>query len=124
MRGRAAAGVRVGVYHSPSRPGIAYMLAPVAQLNGGPGALVTVPMNMPHVMFFAPNLSSGDVGGGPLMGTFPYIVNSGPMAYMIVNVGETEKARIHSESHNLLSQACAYRAYLCLPESGSDHGAR
>lgn len=119
-----AEGFRVGVYHSPSRPGIAYMLAPVAQLNGGPGALATLPMNMPHVMFFAPNLSSGDVGGGPLMGPFPYIVHSGPMAYMIVNIGETEKARINRESRSLLSQACAYRAYLCLHESESDHGGR
>jgi hypothetical protein len=124
IRDKVAEGFRVGVYHSPSRPGIAYMLAPVAQLNGGPGALVTVPMNMPHIMFFAPNLSSGDVGGGPLMGTYPYIVNSGPMAYMIVNVGETEKARIHTESRNLLSQACDYRAYLCLRDSGPEHHER
>ncbi len=108
-----------GVYHSPSRPGVAYMLAPVAQLNGGPIATVTVPVNMPHFMFFAPNLSSGDIGGGPLMGPYPYIVNSGPMGYVIVNVGDAEKARINRDSQSLLKEACSYRSYLCLGDKAA-----
>ena len=36
-----------GVYHSPARPGIAYMLSPVARLCGGPGSRETAAMNMP-----------------------------------------------------------------------------
>jgi hypothetical protein len=31
------------------------------------------------------------------MGRYPYLVNPGPHAYMIVNVGETEKAQISKE---------------------------
>ena len=108
-----------GVYQPPARPGIAYMLAPVAQLNGGPGS-ITIPMNMPHVMFFAPNLTSRDIGAGPVMGPYPYLIGSGPMAYIIVNVGETEKARINRESQELLRDACAYRSFLCLRGKASE----
>jgi hypothetical protein len=46
-----------GVYHSPARPGIAYMLCPVVRLYGGPGSKKTVAMNMPDYMFFVPTLT-------------------------------------------------------------------
>ncbi len=112
-------GFQTGVYRAPHRPGIAYMLAPLAQLNGGPGDGRVIPMNMPHVMFFAPNLTARDVGAGPVMGPYPYIIGSGPMAYVIVNLGETEKARITQDSQELLKDLCEYRAALCL--SGTAH---
>lgn len=102
------------VYRAPARPGIAYMLAPVAQLNGGPATSTTIPMNMPHIMYFAPNLTGADIGGGPVMGAYPYLIGSGPMAYVILNVGEAEKARINRESADLLADACRYRSFLCL----------
>jgi hypothetical protein len=115
---------RDGVYHAPGRPGVAYMLAPVAQLNGGPGGVRTVPMNMPHVMYFAPNQTSRDFGGGAVMGPYPYLVNAGPMAYIILHVGEAEKAQINRESRDLLAELCAYRSYLCLDGIGTNHHAR
>jgi hypothetical protein len=104
---------KTGTYRSPSRPGIAYMLSPIARLYGGPGSNQTVLMNMPHYMFFAPNLKDGDVGAGPPMGMFPYFINPGPMSYVILNVGETEKAQINRQSQDLLKEACAYRRDLC-----------
>ena len=103
-----------GQFHSPSRPGIAYMLSPIARLYGGPGSKETVLMNMPHLMFFAPNLKGEDVGAGPAMGPYPYFLSPGPMGYIIVNVGETEKARINSEEQDLLKEACNSRPDLCL----------
>jgi len=102
------------VYHSPARPGIAYMLCPVVRLYGGPGSSKTVTMNMPHYMFFVPNLTGKDVGAGPVMGPYPYFINPGPMAYLILNVGQTEKAQINRDSQELLKEACGYRSDLCI----------
>ena len=96
-----------GVYHSKARPGIACMLSPVARLYGGPGSRETVAMNMPHKMFFVPNLTAQDIGAGRVMGPYPYIINPGPMAYLILNLGATEKAQIDRDSEDLWKEACA-----------------
>ena len=103
-----------GIYRSPARPGISYMLSPVTRLYGGPGSNETRLMNLPHYMFYAPNLTSKDFGGGPPLGPYPYLINAGPHAYMIVNVGETEKAQINRESEDLIKDLCAYRSDLCI----------
>jgi hypothetical protein len=68
-------------------------------------------------MFYAPNLTSEDVGGGPVMGQFPYLINPGPHAYVVVNVGETEKAQINREEAGLLRELCAYRQDFCLDQA-------
>lgn len=103
-----------GVYRSPARPGISYMLSPVVRLYGGPNSKETRLMNMPHYMFYAPNLTSKDFGGGPPMSPYPYLTNAGPHAYMIVNLGEAEKAQINRESQDLIKDLCRYRSNLCL----------
>lgn len=110
-----------GIYHSPSRPGISYMLSPFQRLYGGPGSLETRTVNMPHYMFYAPNLTSKDIGGGPVMGQYPYLINPGPHAYIIVNVGETEKAQINHESQDLLRELCAYKSYFCSEGASATH---
>ena len=71
-------------------------------------------MNMPHYMFYGPNLTSKDFGGGPPLGPYPYLINAGPHAYMIVTVGETEKAQINRESEDLIKELCAYQSNLCI----------
>lgn len=111
---------KAGIYHSPSRPGISYMLSPVARLYGGPDSKETRLMNMPHYMFYAPNLTSKDFGGGPPMSPYPYLTNAGPHAYMIVNVGETEKAQINRESKDLIRDLCAYRSDFCMNGTSRD----
>ncbi len=102
-----------GIYHSLARPGIAYMVSPVARLYAGPGSTETMAMNMPHYMLFVPNLRAEDVGAGPIMGPYPYFINPGPMAYLILNVGQAEKAQINRDSADLLKEVCAYRNDLC-----------
>ena len=106
-----------GIYHSPVRPGVSYMLSPIQRLYGGPNSRDTKTVNMPHYMFYAPNLTSADVGGGPVMGRYPYLVNPGPHAYIIVNVGEAEKAQINREERDLLKKVCSYRSGFCLEET-------
>ena len=110
-----------GTYHSPARPGISYMLSPVQRLYGGASSKAVHFVNMPHYMFYAPNLSSKDVGGGPVMGQYPYLINAGPHAYIILNVGETEKAQITRESQNLLRELCAHRSYFCADGASAKH---
>jgi len=106
-----------GTYRSPARPGISYMLSPVQRLYGGPLSKTVQLVNMPHYMFYAPNLTSKELGGGPVMGQYPYLVNPGPHAYLIVNVGETEKAQINKEERDLLQDLCAYRSYFCAKDA-------
>ncbi len=105
-----------GTYHSPARPGISYMLSPIQRLYGGPHSKNTRTVNMPHYMFYAPNLTSADIGGGPVMGRYPYLINPGPHAYIIVNVGEAEKVQINEEERGLLKEVCSYRSDFCLDE--------
>jgi hypothetical protein len=109
------------VFRSPARPGIAYMVSPVARLYGGPASKETFVMNMPHFMFFSPNLKAEDIGAAPPMGPYPYFINPGPMAYIILNVGASEKAQINRESEELLKEACSYRRDLCIPAVTPGH---
>ena len=109
---------QAGVFHSPARSGIAYMFSPIARLYGGPDSKQTVFMSMPHYMFFAPNIKGEDVGAGPPMGPYPYFVAPGPMGYIILNVGTSEKAQNNRESQDLLKEACSYRADLCFDDNG------
>ncbi len=103
-----------GTYHPPAHPGIAYMLSPIVRLYAGPGSRETMALNIPHYMFFVPNQDGKDLGAGPVMGPYPYFINPGPMAYLILHVGETEKRRINQDSQELLNEACEYRPDLCL----------
>ncbi|HEX8765616.1 MAG TPA: hypothetical protein VF740_10665 [Candidatus Acidoferrum sp.] len=79
-----------------------------------PGSVETRTVNMPHYMFYAPNLTRKDIGGGPVMGRYPYLINPGPHAYMIVNVGEAEKAQMNQEESDLLRELCTYRTDFCM----------
>jgi hypothetical protein len=104
---------KTGIYHAPEHPGVAYMLSPVLGLYNG-RSKTTQTMNMPHFMFFAPYLTNHDIGGGPIMGSYPYLISPGPMAYIIVHAGATERTAINAESGSLLKEACAFRQYLCI----------
>jgi hypothetical protein len=110
-----------GVYRSPARPGISYMIAPIMRLYMGPESKDIATMNMPHYMFYAPNLSNADFGGGKTFGPHPYLATPGPHAYMILHVGAAEKAEISHEHQDLLKEICAYRVYYCFDEKSSAH---
>ena len=111
-----------GIYRSPARPGISYMIAPVMRLYMGPDSKDIATMNMPHYMFYAPNLTSADFGGGRTFGPYPYLANPGPHAYMILHVGDAERAQINRENEDLLKETCAYRAIYCFDDKAAAHG--
>src|SRR5215470_14903214 len=60
-----------GTHRSPARPGISYMLSPVQRLYGGSSSKTVRFVNMPHYMFYAPNLTSKELGGWPSHGPLP-----------------------------------------------------
>jgi len=85
------------------------MLAPI--MRGFPGPRT---MNMPHYMFYAPNVTDADIGGKPY-GLYPFILSMSPGRddVIIMLVGQTEKDKILGEGKDLLADLCSYRNYLC-----------
>jgi hypothetical protein len=90
-----------GQYHPPSRAGIAYMLSPMRYRIDEHGAITRTASN-PHLMFYGPNLTDGDIGGA--RGAFVFINRTGPDGMMIVPVGAQERAAIVSESQPLVDR--------------------
>ncbi|HEY7697872.1 MAG TPA: hypothetical protein VIE88_05615, partial [Vicinamibacteria bacterium] len=57
IRKAAEEGFRTGKYKAPERPGISYMMSSVQELAGPDGAVRSF---VPHLMFYAPNLTDAD----------------------------------------------------------------
>ena len=98
---------------NPSRTGVAYMIAPI--MRGYTSAPGPVTMNMPHYMFYAPGVKDAEIGGHGFSKQYPFILNMSPGRddYIILLVGEAEKAKIIEDSKELLEALCSYRKYLC-----------
>lgn len=98
---------------NPSHTGVAYMLAPV--MRGYTAAPRPVTMNMPHYMFYAPGVKDEDIGGHGFDKQHPFVLSMsfGRDDYIILLVGEAEKAKILQDSRDLLNDLCSYRNYLC-----------
>lgn len=90
-----------GEYHPPSRAGVAYMLSPMRYRIDEHGAVTRTASN-PHLMFYGPNLTDGDIGGA--RGAFVFINRTGPDGMMIVPVGQKEREAIVGESQPLVEQ--------------------
>jgi hypothetical protein len=90
-----------GQYRPPSRAGVAYMLAPLRYRIDETGHITRTVSN-PHLMFYGPNLTDADIGGG--RGALVFINRVGPDGMMIVPVGEKERGTIVSDSQSLVEQ--------------------
>ena len=88
------------------------MIAPL--MRGYTKAPRPVTMNMPHYMFYAPKVKDIDIGGNGFSRWYPFILGMSPGRddYIIVLVGEMEKAKILEAKH-LLAELCSDRDYLC-----------
>jgi hypothetical protein len=76
-------------------------------------------MPMPHLMFYAPNLTNQDIGAVPHSSlSDPFVFEEGiaEQSYIIHVIGEAEKARIVADEKTLLNDLCGYRDVLCLPD--------
>ena len=107
-----------GYYGAPERAGLAYMLSPVLRTYFNPAAtdsLLTV--SLPHVMYFAPDVSDVDIGSGQLGGPYPFVILHGHHGYMIQVLGVTERAAINKEYSDMLARLCRIKDAWCLPHS-------
>jgi hypothetical protein len=112
-----------GIYRTPERAGVSYMLAPL-QRTVGPPRMQVVTIPLPHLMYYAPNLTNADIGARPDLADpstlrYPFIDKQGHPAqsYMIDMMGMAEKAQILADEAPLLRDLCAYRDVLCLPKA-------
>ena len=104
-------------YQAPAHAGLSYMIAPVMRTWMMPDFNVHT-MSMPHLMFYAPNVTSEDIGAVPnssLLYPFSFKEGIAEQTYMIQLIGEAEKAKIMADEKSLLDDLCAYRDVLCLP---------
>lgn len=107
-------------YKSPERAGISYMLSPILRgyTNSDENDDVAT-QNIPHVMYYAPNVSTEDVGGGKQGGPYPFLILHGSHGYNVQLLGVTERAVITKEYEEMLARICKIRKEWCLPTSTS-----
>ena len=99
----------------PQDPGLSYMVAPVMRALGPPDMKVHT-MPMPHLMFYAPNITNDDIGAVPDLSVRasllnPFVDQQGipEQSYMIQLIGATETAKILADEQALLDDLCKYR---------------
>ena len=108
---------KAGFYKAPERAGIAYMLAPVLRTYFDPDdSSRVITINFPHVMYYAPDISSEDIGGGTLGGMDPFVILRGHHGYMIQALGLTERAAVNREYQDMLARLCNIQPVWCLPK--------
>jgi len=108
---------KAGFYKAPERAGVSYMLSPVLRTYGIPEESDRVStFNYPHVMYYAPNVSNEDIGGGKPGGIDPFVILYGHHGYMIQPLGVTERAAINKEYEEMLTRLCNIKDVWCLPK--------
>ena len=119
--------LKAGFYPAPARAGVAYMLSPVLRTYVNPDANDTVlTANVPHVMYYAPNVSNQDIGGAqPKPGSlYPFVILRGPHGYSIQFLGVTETAAVNREYGDMLARLCSVKQAWCLPTSSPTSNGR
>ena len=112
---------KTGYYKAPERAGISYMLSPILRTYYNPEASgeesdSVLTMNYPHVMYYAPNVSNEDIGGGKPAGMYPFVIMPGPHGYFIQPIDLTERAAITKEYEEMLARLCKIKKVWCLPK--------
>jgi hypothetical protein len=109
---------KTGFYKAPARAGIAYMLAPVLRTYSNPDAGEDVrTANYPHVMYYAPDVSNEDIGGGQLGGMDPFLILHGHHGYIVQALGLTERATVNTEYQAMIDRLCGIQNVWCLPNT-------
>ncbi len=109
--------LKTGYYKAPERVGISYMLSPVLRTYFDPEESDrVVTMNYPHVMYYAPNVTNEDIGGGKLGGMYPFVIMPGPLGYIIQPIDQSERAAINKEYEEMLARLCKINKVWCPPK--------
>ena len=120
-------------YKPPERAGVSYMLSPILRTYVNPDQNDDVTTaNIPHVMYYAPNVSDKDVGAAtPTPEQFryftehgrwpetpyPILILHGPHGYVIQFRGTEERDAITKQYEGMLEQLCKVKGVWCLPSS-------
>ncbi len=108
---------KTGYYKAPERAGISYMLSPILRTYWNPEESDSVmTMNYPHAVYYAPNVSNEDIGGGKLGGMYPFVIMPGPHGYFIQPIDLTERSTINKEYEEMLASVCKIKEVWCLPK--------
>jgi len=111
--------LKTGYYKAPERAGVSYMLAPVHRTYTNPDENDNVvTLNLPHVMYYAPNVSNEDIGGAKPSpnSIYPFVILPGPHGYIVQLLGLTEKTAITEGYKGMLEKLCAIKEEWCLPK--------
>ena len=104
-------------YKAPERAGISYMLSPILRTYTNPDVNENVvTANVPHVMYYAPDVSNKDVGGAKPGSMYPFVILQGPHGYNIQFLGLAERAVINKEYEEMLARLCKLKAEWCVPK--------
>ena len=107
-----------GTYKPPERIGVSYMLSPILRTYTDPEKHDDVQtINYPHVMYYAPDITNADIGGGELGGVGPFVIMPGHHGYMIHPRGKEETAAITQEYAKMLARLCEIKDLWCLPKN-------
>ena len=102
-------------YRSPERAGVSYMLSPILRTYTNPDSSEdVVTLSIPHVMYYAPNVSNKDIGGARPGGEYPFIILHGAHGYTIQLLGVTERAAVKKDYEELLAKLCDINKDWCL----------
>jgi hypothetical protein len=125
---------KTGYYKAPERAGCSYMLSPILRTYVNPDAsddIVTA--SVPHVMCYAPNVSTPEIGVMPTAEQLrdftqhgawsqtpaPFVIHHGPHGYLVHVGGVAEREAIDKEDEAMLARLCKIRDSWCLPAAMS-----
>jgi hypothetical protein len=123
---------RTHYYKAPERAGVSYMLSPILRTYVNPDETENVATaNIPHVMYYAPNVSNREVGAATPTSEqlhyfsehgrwpdtpYPFLILHGPHGYMIQFRGVAERDAITTEYEGMLARLCKIKDEWCLPQ--------
>lgn len=115
IRNKINAGFASGKYLVPRKSGVIYMLSPVNRVpDHRTGKLFDY---VPHLMFYAPNITNEDLGITPkehihdqgyVLSGLPYLPVTGPHGFIVVPLGEKERAEVVAEHRDLIEKIRRY----------------
>jgi hypothetical protein len=125
---------KTGYYKAPERAGCSYMLSPILRTYVNPDENDNVATaSVPHVMCYAPNVSTKEIGVTPmpeqlrdfrqhghwLETPYPFVIHHGPHGYLVHVRGVAERKAIVKEYEGMLAKLCQIKKVWCLPASAS-----
>jgi hypothetical protein len=128
---------KTGYYKAPELAGCSYMLSPILRTYVNPEENDTIATaSVPHVMCYAPNVSTKEIGVTPtteqlhdftthghwLETPYPFIIHHGPHGYLVHVRGVAERASITKEHEALLARLCKLTDVWCLPNENEFKG--